>query len=681
MKRIGSILLIFMMLITMIPTAFADVTTGYSGVSALSALFLSADLQDVFGAYDTALEFIGDPTAFYSGSPVDLRNAISAELDEATFNDLYDETRVALDGESQGSKSEVYDDLAGVVSGQAQSLVQSINSMDLTPDDGSKVGTVVYYLGKLAQEKKIATYDSYTDKLEFDLGRIPGSTTINVNDGQRMYFGSSSDTYQLAEAFEAIFTNAGPGFDFDGVMGDLESYLNDELAVFIAADDANLQRMVDALSSFGFLHTYSTKPSSGGGTGGGGGGFVIPIPTPEPAPEDPGVIDQEAIEVETTGTVTQVSVDGDAIETAVEQAQVASEGTTVLILIPETALPTEVSEQVVVVIPLAAIEAIAEGGIDVELNFNGVQLIIPAETFEGQIGELGLQIILKAPPTSLEAAIDDPGLRQVSVTRGLVPSFDINAVMTRNDGQTRLTDHSSSPLHFEYPLDGILTVYYDTLGLYYYNPKTGLYEYVSGTVKDGKLIADLTHLSEYAILNVVTNFNDMTNHWADRYVKSMAAKHVVNGVGNGKYNPEASVTRAEFVKMLVGVKDVPLNGAPSFYTDVNDADWFKPYVDAAYANGLVYGGTTSSFMPDQTATRLEMMMMLSYAIDDEITKEEAEEILSKFADQEEVAELHRMDIAKVVKAGLITGSDGKLLLEDGLKRSEAATVMYRLFNK
>ena len=673
MKRIGSILLVVMMLITMIPTAFADVTTGYSGVSALSALFLSADLQDVFDAYDTALAYIGDPTSFYDDAPANLCNEIAGELSKSTFNDLYDGTRAALDGQSQGSKSEVYDALAEVVSGQATSLIQSINSMELTPDEGSKVGTVVYYLGKLAQEKKIAIYDTYTDKLEFDLGRIPGSTSVAI-DGRGLNVDPGSGVFTVAEVYQAVFSQAGT--DFNGVMGELETYLNDELADFIDSDSANLQKMVDALSAFGFLHTYSTKPS----TGGGGGGFV-PIPTPEPEPENPGVISEEAVEIETSGSVTQVSVDDNAIETAVEQAQAASEGTMVFIPIPEAALPTEVADQVVVVIPAVAIEAIAEGGIDIELNFNGVELIIPSEAFEGQSGELGLQVVLTTPPSSLEAAIEDPGLRQVSVTRGLVPGFDINAIMVRSDGQTRLTDHSNNPLHLAYPLDEILPAYYDTLGLYYYNPDTGLYEYVSGTIRDGKLIAMLPHLSEYAILNVVTNFNDMTNHWADRYVKSMAAKHVINGVGNGKFDPEASVTRAEFVKMLVGVKGLPLNGAPSFYTDVLADDWFKPYVDAAYSNGLVYGGTPASFMPNQTATRLEMMMMLSYAIDDEITKEEADEILSKFDDQEEVAALHRVDIAKVVKAGLIAGSDGKLLLEDGLKRSEAATVMYRLFNR
>lgn len=673
MKRIGSFLLVMMMLFTMIPSAFAATTTGYSGVSALTALFISADLQEVYDAYHTALDYVGDPSAFYSEAPPAFTHAIAAELSETTFNRLYDETRIVLDGPEMASKAEVYDELAAVVSGQAPEMISQINSMILDLDGGSNVGTVLYYLGKLAQEKKIATYDTYTNKLEFDLGRMPGSTSV-----AGLFVADGSEAYLLSDMFEAVFSNADPDFDYDGILGELETYLNQELTVFIDLDGANRQRMVDALSAFGFLHTYSTKPTTGGG--GGGGGIIIPPPA-ESEPEEPGVLEEDAVEVQVGETVTQVSVEETAIETAIEQAQAATEGTTVLIPVPESALPTEVAEQIVVGIPQAAIEAISESGIDLELNFGSVQLIIPGEAFQGHSGELNLQIVLTAPPTSLEAAIEDPGLRQVSVTRGLVPGFDINAIMVRQDGQERLSDYSQNPLHLEYPLDEILPAYYDTLGLYYYNPESGLYEYESGRVRNKKLIADLTHLSEYAILNVVTSFSDLTNHWANQYVKSMAAKHIVNGVGNGKYNPEASVTRAEFVKMLVGVKGISTEGAPSFYTDIHDGDWFKPYVDAAYANGLVYGGTVATFEPNQTATRLEMMMMLSYAIEDEMTEEEADEILADFEDQDTVAQLHRKDIAKVVKAGLITGSDGKLLLEDGLKRSEAATVMYRLFNK
>lgn len=675
MKRIGSLLIVLVMIITMIPTAFAAETTGYSGVSAMTALFISADLQDVFDAYDVALAYIDDPVTFYSEAPADFKSAIAPELTDTIFNNLYDGVKSALDGQSQASKTEVFDALASVAKSDASALIAKINAMDLVLDDGSKVGTMVYYMGKLAQEKKIATYDTYTNELTFDFGRIQGSTEISAGSGS-LFIGSSETIYSVEEVFQGVFSNAGSP-SYDDLMSGLQNYLNDELDEFIALDDMNLQKMVDALKAFGFLHEFSTKPSTGGG---GGGGFVIPTPVPEPLPEDPGVVGEEAIEITVGETVTQVVVDEAALETAIEQALVV-EGTSVVITIPTAAMPDEVSEQVVVTIPEAAIAALSSGSSDVVLDLGGLELTIPSDAFAGSTGELNLQFIRTSTPTSLEAAVNDPGLRQVAVTRGLMPGFDINALMVENSGQTRLTDYSANPLHFELPLTGILSAYYDTLGLYYYNPDTGYYEFISGYVNDGKLVAELTHLSEYVVLNVVTSFTDMKSHWSNSYVRSMAAKHVINGDGTGKFLPEDAVTRAEFVKMLVSVKNMPLTGAPSFFKDVHTDDWFKPYVDAAYANGLIYGGTVANFLPNQAATRLEMMMMLSYAVEEEISDEEVEMILSAYTDADQIPALHRADLAKVIKAGLIEGYNGELLLNDGLKRSESATVMYRLFKR
>jgi hypothetical protein len=674
MKRIGSLLIAIVMIFTMIPTAFADVTEGYTGISALTALFISADLNEVFETYDTALAFIGDPaTDFYNESPQSFRDAMASELPVATFNALYDGTVTALKDHSQASKTAVYEDLANVVSGQAPDLLASINAMDLDLDKGSKVGTVVYYLCKLAQEKKLATYDTYTNQLVFDLGRLPGATDVIV-DGRVMSY-SGAGAYQVADVAGAIFTNFDAN-NYDDIMAELEGYLNDKLADYVDAEAGNLDKMVNGLKAFGFLNEYSTKPS----TGGGGGGYV-PILPPDPIPENPGQLPADAIEITVGETVTTVLIDPAAIGTAVDQAVAAADGTVVTIIIPEEAIPSQVSEQIVVTIPEAAMIDLAEAGIDVVLYFGRIKLVIPGELFADQEGELNLQLIALPTPSSLEASIDDPGLNTLTATRGLVPSFEINAIVVEHAGQTRLTDHGENPLHFEYLLDAVLPAYFDTLGLYYYNPVTGLYEFVSGRIEEGKLVAELTHLSEYAILNVITSFTDMPGHWADKYVKSMAAKHVINGDGTGRFLPEDSVTRAEFVKMLVNVENLPLNGAPSFFEDVNENDWFKPYVDAAYAKGLIYGGTAVTFLPNQAATRLEMMVMLSYAIDEEIGEDEAETILSAYKDADQIPALHRADLAKVIKAGLIEGYNGVLSLNDGLKRSEAATVMYRLFKR
>ena len=52
-------------------------------------------------------------------------------------------------------------------------------------------------------------------------------------------------------------------------------------------------------------------------------------------------------------------------------------------------------------------------------------------------------------------------------------------------------------------------------------------------------------------------FSDMQGaEWAKEYVKALYEKEIVNSAGNGMFFPGNSVTRAEFVKMLVAALNI-----------------------------------------------------------------------------------------------------------------------------
>lgn len=46
------------------------------------------------------------------------------------------------------------------------------------------------------------------------------------------------------------------------------------------------------------------------------------------------------------------------------------------------------------------------------------------------------------------------------------------------------------------------------------------------------------------------DFADTTAHWARDYIGKLAARGVVNGMGDNCYQPDASFTRAQFLAML-----------------------------------------------------------------------------------------------------------------------------------
>ncbi|MCH5210451.1 MAG: S-layer homology domain-containing protein [Oscillospiraceae bacterium] len=94
-------------------------------------------------------------------------------------------------------------------------------------------------------------------------------------------------------------------------------------------------------------------------------------------------------------------------------------------------------------------------------------------------------------------------------------------------------------------------------------------------------------------------FNDISGHWAENVIKSLAAEGIVNGVGGGKFNPDGTVTRAEFLKMAMDACEIPghayrwleKSGLPSasdaWITDVTPEDWYCYYLQGALDKGLI----------------------------------------------------------------------------------------------
>lgn len=116
-----------------------------------------------------------------------------------------------------------------------------------------------------------------------------------------------------------------------------------------------------------------------------------------------------------------------------------------------------------------------------------------------------------------------------------------------------------------------------------------------------------------------TPFTDTSGHWVQGqgYLQRAYAAGLISGFPDGTFRPDAPVTRAEIVKMVVAAYLEPSQGSMTPYRDVPEDAWFGPWVGGAQrllgAFGTnetlpLWGGDTLS--PEAPTTRGEAIILL-----------------------------------------------------------------------
>lgn len=111
------------------------------------------------------------------------------------------------------------------------------------------------------------------------------------------------------------------------------------------------------------------------------------------------------------------------------------------------------------------------------------------------------------------------------------------------------------------------------------------------------------------------SFADMpSEHWAYSAVMLLAERSIVSGRGDGTFSPDDNVTRAEFIKMIVTAMGVKAENIGAPFTDIAADAWYAPYVAAAHKEGIVLGDTDGKFNPDANISRQDMVTILYRAM-------------------------------------------------------------------
>ncbi len=93
-------------------------------------------------------------------------------------------------------------------------------------------------------------------------------------------------------------------------------------------------------------------------------------------------------------------------------------------------------------------------------------------------------------------------------------------------------------------------------------------------------------------------------------VSHLVDEGVLSGYADGSFKPHNNITRAEAAAVITRAAKLPDNSSKSSYSDVDDNHWARKYIMAASVNGIINGIGNGKFEPNENVTRNQIIKML-----------------------------------------------------------------------
>ena len=268
---------------------------------------------------------------------------------------------------------------------------------------------------------------------------------------------------------------------------------------------------------------------------------------------------------------------------------------------------------------------------------------------------------------------------------GAIVDYHMEIVNAKTGRPIGTADRFSEAITRIIPMPKDLTRMPEPWGAFRYNETTKKFEFVPARTMqiDGARAVTIRSYSNsvYVVAQHEVSFADVQTHWSRSMVQLAAAKGLVDGIGEGRYAPDQSVTRAEFAAMLVRAlgRGTSAGGSAAPYADVQPGSWYFGAVAKAKELGLLGFANGERFLPLQPLTREEMASMLAAAIKLEKLPIAAESVsLNGYKDIGDVTSAFLEDVRRMVELEIMTGTSAVTFSPKGeTTRAQAAAVLIR----
>jgi hypothetical protein len=219
----------------------------------------------------------------------------------------------------------------------------------------------------------------------------------------------------------------------------------------------------------------------------------------------------------------------------------------------------------------------------------------------------------------------------------------------------------------------------------YYIDEAGNIQSVRGVYDDATGTVDFTvyHLSTYAVgYNMLAFLDVPEDAWYYDAVTFIAARGITNGTGGHAFGPDETLTRAQFLVMLMRAYGIePAADPADNFADAGDT-YYTNYLAKAKELGIAVGVGDNLFAPDSEISRQDMVTLLYRTLRelDELSAAAAGAKLSDFSDADSIPDYAWDAFESFVDSGIIPGSAGKLKPAGLTSRAQMAQILYQLLS-
>lgn len=172
------------------------------------------------------------------------------------------------------------------------------------------------------------------------------------------------------------------------------------------------------------------------------------------------------------------------------------------------------------------------------------------------------------------------------------------------------------------------------------------------------------------------------NHWAYKYIADLNQKRILTSDEEGNIRPDQPITRAELSKMIVRLARMPISRTvESSFTDVDAADSFSPYIEAAqdYLHGIHNTKGETLFQPSLSVSREQFAVALVRILEQDVS-EVGLSTVNAYKDVQQITKESLPYVALAVSNGWIRGyPDQTFKPKLSVTRAEAAYMIYVAF--